>query len=575
MKADSSSPPMYGVLARLYLFWSFLVEPSSAIDDPELRRRSRLLAALALPFIPSFLLTLTWGWTGSLYRVFTVISTALLLVAYVLNRTGRYRRAAFISVTFMILSPFALFISRADYSVEGTMMALMWVAPALILAYMVLSLRGVFLTTICVLLGIAALPVLFSEVNSAYLAIPALFNAVVALLVLIAAMVHSFDLRQLAAQSKELLLSERRYRDLFRAASEGILVHQNGVILDANPAFEALSGYTLEELVGTSTMRFFSEDWHPFIREQANDQVSYEAQAIRKDGTKLWVEVRAKTHTYRGETVRVATVRDITERREADSRNLELTIEREKVKVLQRFIGDMSHDLRTPLSVIKTCVYLLGRLKHDPEKLQRQIEVLEAQTNLLQRLFDDLLSMSRLDRADTTDYRFDLLDVNALLAEVVAEQQDIAKRKMQRLTAECEANLPLLQLDGIEFKRMMKHLILNGLNYTGEGGAVIVRSRRAEDEVWIEVEDTGKGINPLDLPHIFDRFYRGDPARGDSGGTGLGLAIARKVAEAHRGRIEAQSELGVGSTFRVRLPVPQGTENEPSALMNPSQVDHQ
>jgi signal transduction histidine kinase len=181
--------------------------------------------------------------------------------------------------------------------------------------------------------------------------------------------------------------------------------------------------------------------------------------------------------------------------------------------------------------------------------------MLQSQTDHLQRILDDLLSMSRLDKADTSDYRFRWLDINVPVKEAVDEQQTLALRKHIQLACHVSEDSPTALVDYNEFKKMMKHLILNGLNYTPEGGSVSVRIRTDDQNIIIEVIDTGAGIASLDLPHIFDRFYRADRARGvDSGGTGLGLTIARKIVQAHSGTIEAESELGRGSTFRVSIP---------------------
>jgi signal transduction histidine kinase len=289
-------------------------------------------------------------------------------------------------------------------------------------------------------------------------------------------------------------------------------------------------------------------------------ETPYQAQAICKDGSLRWVETRAKPFWYRNQWARMIAVRDIDERIRAEEQRIELAVERERVGVLQRFLSNMSHDLRTPLSVIKTAAYLIDKLGDQPEKLQRQIEVLHAQTDQLQRMLDDLLQMSRLDKADTSSYQFAWQSVNPLLQAVINEMHSAALRKNIELRFDTDDSLPRVLLDQSEFKRMIKHLVNNAITYTPESGHVQVSaSARRPPEVernWvvIEVRDSGVGISPLELPHVFERFYRVDAARTGATGTGLGLNIARKIADAHNGRIEAESQLGKGSTFRVCLP---------------------
>jgi signal transduction histidine kinase len=215
----------------------------------------------------------------------------------------------------------------------------------------------------------------------------------------------------------------------------------------------------------------------------------------------------------------------------------------------------------------------LERLAHDPIKSKQNLTMLQTQTDHLQRILDDLLSMSRLDKADTSDYRFRWLNINVPVQEAVEEQQTLALRKHLHLVCNPCENSPTALIDYNEFKKMIKHLILNGLNYTPEGGSVTVRTRTDDQNVLIEVSDTGEGITALDLPHIFDRFYRADRARGiDSGGTGLGLTIARKIVEAHGGMIEAESKLGHGSTFRITIPKIMMKEAAPTTITPPQSV---
>lgn len=543
------------LLNQLYRFWQLLIEPNDRVQDPEQRRRARLLSSLLLPYIPSFLIMTSWTWFSESFLAFVSISTVALCIAYFLNLRGNYTVAATISVVTASLVPFMLFFLQTNHSPQGATTSLIWTATTLVVGYLLLGLRGTVFTCISNLAGILLLPAVIPELRYSDIVYVTYFNLVVAFEVTIAALVRQYEWKRLNAQSRALQESEERYRDLFRATIEGILVHDNGVILDANSAFETISGYQLSEVTGMSALQFFDEEYRRIAAANQHSTEPYEARCRRKDGKILWVEIHGKFQTYRGKKVRVVSIRDITERKQSEAQEFELAIEREKVMVLQRFIGDMSHDLRTPLSVIKTSIYLLERLAHDPVKFKQNLLMLQTQTDHLQRILDDLLSMSRLDKADTSDYRFRWLDINAPVKEGVDEQQALALRKQVHLTFHATEDLPTALIDYNEFKKMLKHLILNGLSYTPEGGSVTIQTRSDDRNIIIEVSDTGEGITALDLPHIFDRFYRADRARGaESGGTGLGLTIARKIVEAHGGTIEAESELGHGSMFRVSIP---------------------
>ncbi len=429
----------------------------------------------------------------------------------------------------------------------------MWLTPAIVIAYLLLPLRYTVFLIVANLIGMLILPQVsdlsYGEVLPAFY-----LTVVVALLILIAAVWRSRYLTRLEYQARELSESEARFRNLLEASFETIVVHKDGLILDVNPAVEALLGYKPEEVIGKSAFDFVEPSYHQrIVSSYENDTTEpYEALLRHKNGTSLHAELRGKSQWYRGELVRVVAVRDITELKHQE----ELTVAREKVRVLQKFVGDLSHDLRTPLSVINTSIYLIERLAKEPERQRHQIDVLQAQATHMQRLLEDLISMARLDKADTSDFHYRWANINEPILEAVEEHQNRALRKKQTLTAQLADDLPEMLIDPDQLKLAIKHLILNGLSYTGEGGTITVETRATPRYVVVEVCDNGVGIAPEHLPYIFEQFYRADEARGEQGGTGVGLTIAKKIVEAHKGKIEAESEPGRGSTFRIFLPRP-------------------
>ncbi|MFQ3567087.1 MAG: PAS domain-containing sensor histidine kinase [Aggregatilineales bacterium] len=556
-KTAASQVNARDLFQQLQRQWFALIAAAPHLPEDQ-QRRSRILTSLLLPFIPSMIAISQWEWTGDIYRSFVILSIPYLLIVYWINRRGYHLLAACLSILFLIASPFVLFISRGDGSPAGAFTSLIWLALPIIVSYLLFRPRGIATTTLSSIGLMPTVPLLIPQVALESVLFPLFFCAVTAVLILIAAVVRDHDMRTLEARTQALRESEARYRDLFEASFDGVLVHHQGYILDANPAFETLSGYSLDELVGSQVFNLFMPEHYELVQQHQTDTDGYEARFRRKDGGEIWVEVRGKQYSYRGKiVVNVATVRDVTERRLALAQQIDLAIEREKVQVLQRFIGDMSHDLRTPLSVMKTSLYLIQRLTGQPQRQLKQLEVLQQQTEHFQRLIDDLLSMSRLDKADTSDYRFRWCDLDFVLGQIIVEQQHLFARKRLNLVYDPILPLSPMLVDEQEFRRMIKHLLLNAITHTPEGGRVEVRIHQQNPWLLIEVLDTGAGIGALDLPHIFERFYRADSARSsDHGGTGLGLSIAKKIAEAHGGSIEAESELGRGSLFRIRLPVP-------------------
>src|SRR5690606_10501068 len=139
---------------------------------------------------------------------------------------------------------------------------------------------------------------------------------------------------------------------------EAIIMHRDGTILMVNPACEKLFGYQSDELIGTSVVDLVAEEdrTNVITRYEQNDDRPYELKALHRNGTVLTLELAGRSQYFRGERVRVVSMRDVTERKIEQQRTLELAVEQEKVRILQKFISDISHDLRTPLSVINTSI---------------------------------------------------------------------------------------------------------------------------------------------------------------------------------------------------------------------------
>ncbi len=246
---------------------------------------------------------------------------------------------------------------------------------------------------------------------------------------------------------------------------------------------------------------------------------------------------------------------DITERKQAEVHRLELAIARERTELFKEFLNTLSHDLKTPLTIINTSLYLLEKTT-DPEQRKRKLDNIKAQADRLEKLIQDILALSQLDTVP--ELNFQSLDLNHVIGEIHRQFQSVAEERHMTLGLELDQNLPPVPASKVELQRALTNLVENALHYTAINGTVKVRTLRQGDCAVVEVNDNGIGINESDLPRIFEHFYRADNARtADTGGTGLGLAIVKKTVEMHRGKIEVESTPGEGSTFRVRLPIAQ------------------
>jgi PAS domain S-box-containing protein len=252
----------------------------------------------------------------------------------------------------------------------------------------------------------------------------------------------------------------------------------------------------------------------------------------------------------------VFALRDITERKQAESARLELSVQRERLKMVQHFVSDISHDLRTPLAVIGTSLYLIGKktTADTVAVIQPQIEAIQAQVGHLEKQMDNLATFTRLQDPDAR-YHFESSHLNEVMESLVAEFASRMAEKRITLTSEW-ASVPRVMLSVKEFRQAMRHVLQNALQYTRTDGHIVVRTYDAAHYATLEIADSGIGIAPDDLKRIFDPLYRADSARGiDTGGMGLGLSVARSIIQAHSGSIEVESTVNVGTCFRVRLPI--------------------
>ncbi len=226
----------------------------------------------------------------------------------------------------------------------------------------------------------------------------------------------------------------------------------------------------------------------------------------------------------------------------------------------QRLVADVSHELRTPLTSIQGNVDLLRRGAADDAAMRNEsLAAIGNETARMRRLVNDLLLLAQADAG--LQLRLQPVELDTLILDVYRQGQLIAQNTgvHVRLGAEDQA---VVLGDADRLRQLLLNLVDNAIKYTPAGGDVTLTLKRQAGWVQVCVEDTGAGIAPEDLPHIFDRFYRADRSRARSGGAGLGLAIAKWVAEAHGGQLEVESHPGAGTFFTLYLPEPAGDDDK-------------
>ncbi|MEH1815572.1 MAG: HAMP domain-containing sensor histidine kinase [Nostoc sp.] len=215
-------------------------------------------------------------------------------------------------------------------------------------------------------------------------------------------------------------------------------------------------------------------------------------------------------------------------------------------------IGDMTHELRTPLTVVRGYLEELadGEIEASPEIYRR----LAKETRRLERLVNDLQELSKAE-AGYLPINIQRVNLRPLLESLVEKFTDQLLEDGPVMLLQCPSMLPPVLADIDRTEQVLVNLLGNAVRYTNEGSITIAVGIDAS-QVWIAVSDTGIGIAPENLPHVFERFWRADLSRDrHSGGTGIGLTISRRLIELQGGQIQVESELGVGSTFRFFLPL--------------------
>lgn len=224
-------------------------------------------------------------------------------------------------------------------------------------------------------------------------------------------------------------------------------------------------------------------------------------------------------------------------------------------QVRRDFVANVSHELRTPLSILHGYIETLrDNPKTARQELARILEIMERHSKRLALLVDDLLVLAQLE-SDAPDVRFSKVSVAELFRDVVRDWEKKFAEKELKVIVDLSPKLPAIRGDETRLQEVLYNLLDNAVKYSHQHGEVRLQAEQRGHQIVLSVSDNGVGIGKDDLPRIFERFYRVDKARSRAlGGTGLGLAIVKHIAQLHGGRVEAESELGNGTTIRVILP---------------------
>ncbi len=374
--------------------------------------------------------------------------------------------------------------------------------------------------------------------------------------------------RAMESAVTQLTESEERFRRLAEATFEGVVIHQDGVIVDANHRSAELFGHPLVEVLDRNPLDLVDPEDRERLEElldrgPAGEEEVVEARGVRRDGSRFPMELSVAHATYEGKPAMVTVIRDVTAQKRAEevlrraAREAEADSRQKSV-----FLANMSHELRTPLNAVIGFSNILRKNREDVLG-ERDLEYLDrivSNGEHLLMLIDDLLDLSKIE-AGRMDVVTEQVKVNEVIRDAVQSLELQARRKKIELRAEIPDEIQPLEADEQRLRQVLLNLVGNAVKFTSEG-SVVVRVHAEPDTgrpLRIDVDDTGIGIPEVRLQHIFDAFQQVDSSTARRfGGTGLGLTISRSLCQLMGFELTARSQEGKGSTFIVDFdpPVP-------------------
>jgi PAS domain S-box-containing protein len=365
--------------------------------------------------------------------------------------------------------------------------------------------------------------------------------------------------------------AEAKFRALLESAPDAmVIVNQAGEIVLINAQAERMFGYSRQELLGQPVEVLVPSQYrraHVFHRQDyaaaAHPRpmgAGLELYGVRRDGTEFPVEISLSPLETEEGTLVASAIRDITDRKAAEQERITLLNERaahaEANRIKDEFLATLSHELRTPLNAILGWTTLIrdGALKD--EAMRKAIATIERNARAQAHLIEDLLDVSRIVSGNL---RLQVIPID--FCQVVENAVDVVRPAAEAKSLQFDVvfeSRPLLMLgDPDRLQQAVWNLLSNAVKYSPTDARVDVHVWTGERSIHLSVRDTGQGINPRFLPHVFDRFRQADSSYTRAeGGLGLGLAIVRSVVELHGGSVDAASSgEGHGATFLVTLPV--------------------
>jgi PAS domain S-box-containing protein len=366
--------------------------------------------------------------------------------------------------------------------------------------------------------------------------------------------------------------SEAKFKKLSNLTFEGIVLHQNGIVIDINLSFAKTFGYTHKEIIGKNIIKLIvKEEYHNIIKQNIikNYALPYEIVGLRKDGTELPLEVEARDVESDDKKIRVVAVRVISERKkfekELQKQNKELIIAKEKAEesdsLKSAFLANMSHEIRTPMNGILGFANLLNEPNLSKDKIDEYAGIINKSGERLLNTINDIIDISKIEAGEIIISKKEI-SINNLMDELYSFHSPDAKLKGLTLLLEPSTERLKTITDSHKLHGILTNLIKNAIKYT-EQGHITFGYVLKDNFIEFFVKDTGIGIPENRIDAVFNRFEQADIA--DTmvfEGSGLGLAISKAYVEMLGGEIFVEPEEGNGTKFVFTIPYTKDTHKE-------------
>ncbi len=356
-----------------------------------------------------------------------------------------------------------------------------------------------------------------------------------------------------------LKVSEARFKKFSSLTMEGIIIHDKGIIKEANQAYLDLVQYDRNEIVGENVIdKIALPEYQKLIYQNVKKKnpLPYEIKAMKKDGTIVPLELEARSIVYENEVLRVVAVRDITERKKVEEELIKQKNKAEESNRLKtQFLNNMSHEIRTPLNGIVGFTQFLNDPDLSDDQRHYFSNIIQSSSDQLLRVIDDIIEISKLETRQVKVHKEEVV-LNTVLLEIFSIFE--LKTKEKKISLQLSKGLSDLEseifTDKLKLQKVLNNLVENAVKFTHVGEIELGYALNEKDlEIW--VKDSGIGIPEKNLKIIFDRFSQVESTdKGVYGGLGLGLSIAKENTELLGGEIIVTSNEHSGSKFTMKLP---------------------